>query len=534
MRIDLHEAPGLSELDADVCVIGGGAAGITLTRRLAARGHRVCLLEAGGLDYEAEVQDLYAGVNAGHPYYDLVDARLRFFGGTTNIWGGRCTPLDPIDLEARPWVPHSGWPLDYSELLPYYQAAHGDLELGDYLYDERLWPQLRLQPPALDPNRLISRFWRFDQVRERFSAARCHDLFEHPTVTVVLHASVAHLQANAHATALDHARVATLDGRDLPVRARHYVLACGGIENARLLLAADDVEPAGIGNGRDLVGRFFMEHQHGRAAQIHTDQPQRLWNLFRKRPLGSDQPPVAPTLLAAPALQRQAGILNTAFTFKLQRDPKRGLALEDRVYRTLKHQLPPDRTRRRLWHTYRDVRGWLQRRVRPGIEAVRSRTVARHLTVIVRGEQAPNPDSRVTLGSERDALGMRRPVLHWRLGEQDKRTVAAMADTLGTELARLGLGRLERAAWLDQPGADWPVDPTVGRHPIAGYHHIGTTRMSREPATGVVDPDGRVHGYGNLYVAGSSVFPTGGWANPTLTILALALRQADTLDKRLR
>lgn len=533
MRIDLRQAADLESLDADVCVIGAGAAGITVTRRLAERGHRVCLLEAGGLDYQPEVQDPYAGDNVGHPYYDLVDARLRFFGGTTNIWGGRCTPLEPIDLEARDWVPHSGWPVAFAELAPYYQAAHAALGLGDFAYDERVWRTLGLTPPPLDANRLITRFWRFDTVRERFSAARCNDLFEHPRVTVALHASVTHLQAAPGASALDHVQVTVPGGRRLPVRARRYVLACGGIENARLLLAADDVERGGIGNGHDLVGRFFMEHQHGRVARIHTDAPQTLWNLFRKRPLGGGQPPVAPTLLAAPALQRQAGILNSAFTFKLQRDPKRGLALDDRVYRRLKHQLPPDRSRRRLWHAYRDVRGWLQRRVRPAIEAVRARTRPRHLYVMVRGEQAPNPDSRVTLGRERDALGMRRAVLDWRLGELDKRTVAVMADALGAELERLGLGRLSRCEWLDAPGSEWPVDPTVGRHPIAGYHHMGTTRMSADPAAGVVDPQGRVHGYDNLYVAGSSVFPTGGWANPTLTILALTLRLADHLHDRL-
>lgn len=534
MRLDLRSGHASGIPQRDVCIIGGGAAGITLARRLVTRGHSVCLLEAGGLDYDAAVQDAYAGENVGHPYYDLVDARLRFFGGTTNIWGGRCTPLDPVDFEHRDWVRDSGWPFGAATLAPYYREAHRDLELGDYRYDDTLWIALGQTPPAFDRQRLISRFWRFDAAQERFSAKRCADLFTHPDVTVVLHAPVCHLQANAHATALDHVRVSAPDGQLLDVRAHHYVLACGGIENARLLLAADDVERAGIGNRHDLVGRYFMEHQHGRAARIHTDRPQALWNLFRKRALGGGQPAVAPTLLAAPALQRQAGILNSAFTFKLQRDPARGLALDDRVYRRLKHQLPPDRTGRRLWHSYRSARGWLQRRVRPAIEAVRSRTRPRHLYVMVRGEQAPNPASRVCLGSDRDALGMRRARLDWRLGEQDKHTVAVMAETLGAELERLGLGALSRSAWLDTPECEWPVDATVGRHPIAGYHHMGTTRMSVAPGSGVVDPDGRVHGYQNLHVAGSSVFPTSGWANPTLTILALALRLGDTLNRRLR
>jgi choline dehydrogenase-like flavoprotein len=220
-------------------------------------------------------------------------------------------------------------------------------------------------------------------------------------------------------------------------------------------------------------------------------------------------------------------------TFKLQRDPALGLMFNDRIYRSLKHQLPPDRTRRRLWHTYRDVRGALQRSIKPLIERARSRTGLRGLYLMVRAEQAPNPDSRVILSGDRDALGVPKAALHWQLSRQDKETVSVLAETLGAEFSRVGLGTIEPSEWLDSDDAAWPVDPTVSKHPIAGYHHMGTTRMSDDPSRGVVDAQCRVHGYANLYVAGSSVFPTGGWANPTLTIIALAYRLADELDRRL-
>jgi choline dehydrogenase-like flavoprotein len=518
---------------ADVCVIGAGAAGISVSRRLQRAGHRVCLLEAGSLDYEPETQSLNEGENLGLPYYDLVDARLRFFGGTTNIWGGRCVPLDPGDFDRRRWVAHSGWPIGYNDLLPYYQDAHTDLELGDFVYDERLWPALGQCPPALSPDRLITRFWRFDTMKERFSARRCRDLIEGDRVRVLTHANVVHLQANPGASALDHVRVRTLGGRDLEVRARCFVLACGGIENPRMLLAANDVQRPGIGNGRDLVGRFFMEHQHARAGLVRTGEPFRLWDAFRKRRIGAGQPPVAPMLLPAPPLQARRGILNTALTFKLQRDPALGLLLNDRIYRRLKHQLPPDRSRRRLWHAYRDVRGALQRSVKPLLERVRSRTGLRDLYVMVRAEQAPNPESRVTLSPERDALGVPKAALRWQLSRQDKDTVAVLTETLDAELSRLGIGSVLPSEWLVADDDAWPLDPTVSKHPIAGYHHMGTTRMSDDPSRGVVDAHCRVHGYANLYVAGSSVFPTGGWANPTLTIIALAYRLADELHRRL-
>jgi choline dehydrogenase-like flavoprotein len=531
--LDLRSADDGLSFETDVCVIGAGAAGISLCRHLRKRGHNICLIESGGLDFEQQTQDLYDGPNLGMTYYDLVDARLRFFGGTTNIWGGRCTPLEPLDFERRSWVPHSGWPIQAQTLERHYQIAHASLDLGEYAYDERVWQALGEPVPEFDAERMISRFWRFDTVKERFSAQRCQDLLQDALVTTLLHANVTHLQANPNANGLDHIVVSTLEGRRSQVRARTYVLACGGIENPRLLLAARDVQKNGIGNDNDLVGRFFMEHQHGRAGRVHTEDPFGLWHLFRKRRIARG-PPVAPTLLASPDLQRQAGILNTALTFKLQRDPSQGLLLNDRVYRHLKHQLPPDRTRRRLWHAYRDVRGWVQRNLKPKIERLRSGTGTRHLYAMVRAEQAPNPNSRVILSGERDALGVLKASLDWQLSDMDKQTISVLAENLGEELSRLGLGTVEPAGWLLDPSPKWPVDPTVSKHPIGGYHHMGTTRMSSTPRTGVVNEHGRVHGYHNLYIAGSSVFPTGGWANPTLTILALVHRLSEHLDTRLR
>ncbi len=530
MLIDLRQHPEAAGHPSDICIVGAGAAGITLARSLAARGRDVCLLESGGLDFEQATQDLYKGANLGMPYYDLDQARLRFFGGTVAIWGGRCALLDPIDFMRRDWVPHSGWPINRAVLDPFYRQAHDQLDLGKFQYEHDVWDALGVPDPGFDPDRIDAVLWRFDEVAERFAASRARDLIAAPNVRILLHANAVKIQADAQGRAIEHVDVRPIDGPALRVKAGHYVLACGAIENARLLLASDDVESNGIGNGHDQVGRYFMEHTAGRLGRIETREPFALWAACQKRFM-PDGPPLAPALRLGDAAQAEARALNGIATLKLQRDPARGVALGNKLYHGLKHSINPTRGGRALDHLYRGVRGLIHRRVRMPIERMRANAGITGLYLITRGEQAPNPASRVLLSAERDALGSRRADLDWRLSEIDKHSARVLARTFDAELRRMGKGSLVPAAWLDEPGPEWPVDPTIGNHPLANYHHMGGTRMSDDPAQGVVDADCRVHGYANLHVAGSSVFATGGWANPTLTIVALALRLADRLGR---
>lgn len=532
MLIDLAKEPDAAGAEeSDFCIIGSGAAGLTLARRLMEQGHTVTLLESGGLDFEQETQDLYRGANVGMPYYDLDQSRLRFFGGTVAIWGGRCALLDPIDFRRREWVPHSGWPITRDDLIPFYKSAHATLELGEFRYDEDVWRALGVPDPGLDPDRIDVALWRFDEVMERFAAGRARDLFDAPNIRVLLHANAVKLQAKADGGQIEHIEVQPLVGPVLKVRARQYVLACGAIENSRLLLASNDVEPKGIGNSSDQVGRFFMEHPAGRIARVDTPQPFEMWSTFRKR-FVRNGPPLAPALRLGDATQEREQALNGIVTLKLQRDPKLGPTISNKLYQNIKHSMNPTRSGRALDHIYRGVRAWLQAHVRDTIARAKAKAGKTSIYLITRGEQAPNPDSRVLLSNERDTLGNPRADLQWKLGELDKHSQRVLVRTFDAELRRMGKGSATPSDWLADPDPQWPIDPTVGNHPLANYHQMGGTRMSNDPGSGVVDSDCRVHGYGNLYVAGSSVFPTGGWANPTLTIIAMALRLADHLDAR--
>jgi choline dehydrogenase-like flavoprotein len=533
MLVDLRDLPDGSVLRTDACVIGAGAAGVSLARNLRREGFSVCLLEAGGADFDKATQSLYDGPNIGMPYYPLVDARLRFFGGTTNIWGGRCAILDDIDFEPREWVPESGWPIGLAELMPYYRRAHDSLELGRFDYDATVWGSLNLDAPAFDAKLLSTRFWRFDERKEPFGLKRCDDLRSAPEVTIVLHANVVHVQAVRNGQAVHHVDVRTLTGKRGEVHAKVFVLACGGLENARLLLASSDVQRRGVGNDFDQVGRYFMEHPHGRLGRSDTRHAYAIWAQFRKRFIAQNTA-IAPVLVPSARVQKERRILNTAITFKLQTDPERGVPIDTRVYLHLKHKLAPNRTGRHLWQSFRAFRNWAQRNVLPAAESWRARLGITGLSLIVRAEQAPNPSSRVTLSQERDALGVPRLTMDWQLLPIDKHTVRVLAEILQGEFWRLGFGDLHASRWLEDSSPTWPVDETVSNHPIGGYHHMGTTRMHHDPRRGVVDHNCRVHGYDNLFVAGSSVFSTAGWANPTLTILALSTRLADHLAMKLK
>ncbi len=531
MLQDLSEIPDQTRIETDVCIVGAGAAGISLARSLLASPLKICLLESGGFDHEVAVTDLGSGENRGQTYYDLVDSRLRFFGGTTNIWGGRCVPLDADDFQKKSWVPYSGWPIDRQDLEDGYRYAHEQLQLGGPISSDTAWDRLGTRPPAFLGEAFASSFWYFDEQKERFSASRCDDLLTASNVQVLTHASVTHLQAAGNAAGLTHLEVRNLHGKSARITARAFVLAAGAIENARLLLASRDVESQGIGNRHDQVGRYFMEHPHGRLGRVDSDQAYALWSAFKKRfPRGSV--PLMPVLRPSPELQEREGILNTALTFKQQRDPQAGLTLNKRAYMTLKHQLSPNRVNRTLWHSYNRTRRFFQRHRTPLVRLA-ARTGSRSIYAMIRAEQAPNPDSRVLLSEKRDALGLPRADLDWRTNQQDKHTLAVLARELDLALQRAGGGRFEPVQWISDETTEWPVDPTVGNHPIGGYHHMGTTRMADEPSTGVVDRNCQVFGYSNLFIAGSSVFSTGGWANPTLTIIALSHRLAAHLQENL-
>ncbi|MDJ0947527.1 MAG: GMC family oxidoreductase [Alphaproteobacteria bacterium] len=513
-----------SELTADICIIGAGAAGITLAHALAGGSARVLLLESGGLELEGETQELYQGDIIGLPYMDLDATRLRYFGGTTNHWGGYCMPMHEIDFETRPWVGHSGWPLTRSEIDPYYRKAAQICGLSKFSFELERWQAIGLEPPPFEPTKLSAIIHQLGPVR--FGEVYRNELKTARNVRVLLNANVIDIAVNSTASEVDHVRIQALSGKSGKVKARFFVLACGGMENVRLLLSSTGVEPNGLGNRHDLVGRFFMDHLMDPAAgKIVTDKPDRLIRMFLHRWL--DGVANVPGFRITDRIQRQEQCLNGGWLVYTDADRKGGLAAARKLWLNLKREGRwPDHLGHKIWRIVSDLDDVSKNAYREFV--LGKEPIAAYRTIILKCwiEPAPNPDSRLTLSEDRDALGLRKLKLNWRLSDIDRHTFRVVAESAAAELARTGLGRTQLAEWLFDEQAGWPDFEIT-------HHHMGTTRMADDPRQGVVQRDCRIHGVDNFYIAGSSVFPTVSHTGTTITIVALALRLADHLRARL-
>ena len=404
-------------------------------------------------------------------------------------------------------------------MKPWFAAAHKRLDIVPT--DGMAGPGLleRLAGPELD-----IQHWFFDRNADRFGAAKNRDLIDDVRAKVVVHATVREIVAVHDANSIDWLDVRAPSGKAHKAKAKAYVLAAGGLENPRILLASNSVATAGLGNQNDLVGRFFMEHPHARGGRIKDAPVWRMLESFRTRRKGGVD--AAPLITLSEEAQRREGVLNGALTVAA-RPPSTGrLAIGKRAYHYVKHKTAPTGQGRALWRLYRGLRR-AGRPISSMSAVIRCLNGTKELALVIRAEQAPNPDSRVTLSNDTDAMGMPRINLDWRLTRLDVESAAALVKGFGREAERAGIGRVEPAEWLDAGSSEWVTDALISAHPIGGYHHMGTTRMADDPKFGVTDAWGKVHGIANLYVAGSSLFPTSGWANPTLPIVALALRTAD-------
>lgn len=573
----LNELEDGIALHADFLIVGGGACGLTLARALSGQGKRIILLESGGwtedadhealnrveMDgwsssefsmrdrYHANLTGLWSGENQAY------GVRCRGLGGSTQAWAGKSVPLDALDYRKRDWVPYSGWPLTAEELQPFVEASVKLLNLGQPIFDERVWDILgrRIPSPRIEGEVFRTIFWQFARSRTqqtdmmRFGA----DFRANPPpdVRVLLNATVTNLLCSENGQAITGVEAQSLMGRKITLHAPNCILAASAIENARLLLMSRDRHANGVGNTRDQVGRYLMDHPTAtvaHAAPGHAKELAARFGLFGHRENGRTHVHMYGVALTE-RFQRAEHALNAAVFVTEERTPDDPFSALRRLLRRQSKSRMSDVTLV-LRNPVLLARGSVTRALDRGYlpdsvarvftdAALRffPNTVARdfsngRLPVKLAGlrfeattEQPPCPENRIVLSDRRDPMGLPVPHAIWAPGADARGNLLRVGRNLCESFEAAGLPPLEPASWVSRGSPEEASVMDLG-------HSLGTTRMSDDPASGVVDRNCGVHGVSGLFIAGGSVFPTSGHANPTLTMLALSLRLAEHLKNR--
>ena len=512
MLLDARRVPRDEIIEADVCIVGSGPAGLTVARELAGTGVRVCMLESGGREFDAETQELADGKVSGGRFEPLRNARRRQVGGMGNQWdsdlgvrnrlGFRAGPLDPIDFEERDWLPHSGWPFGRDHLDPYYERVHRQFGLGPFRYDAAHWASEEARALELDTESFQTDVWTFVR-QEIFTRELPDELARAANVAVYPWANVVEAEVTENAGEVTALRVACLTGNQFRVRAKQFVFAAGGIENARLLLLSDRVQRGGLGNGHNVVGRYFMEHQPVHGGTLYPSRRAVLDELALYDVRQVDEVPVIGKIVPTRALLEREQLLHfsVAFLPKHARYRKARQEYPDSLVHLARaaaaFRLPENAGA----HLRNVVRGadYIAARLACKLSRGRicsdfgagpnmltgggwsaSRDVSRRYSVLdvhLHVEQAPHPDNRVTLDDVADALGCRKTHLHWEWRERDFTSVRRAEELVAAQLRRAGLGEFRIASENGRPVLE-----------AAGLHHqMGTTRMHEDPKQGVVD-----------------------------------------------
>jgi len=549
MILQADSVPIDSTLEADVCIVGGGAAGLSIALKLCGSGLKVILLESGQFKFSSQTQRLYEGSVSSEALHSPLDKfRQRRFGGSTNIWGGRCAPLDPIDFQKRAYIPDSGWPIGYEQLSGHYAEACLLAEAGKFEFSAG-------DASNIDIRKLIEGFDASDintDGLERFScptnfALRYQERLKAASnIEIYLGANVTRIDLHTNGSHVKHLAVATLGGNRFNVSAKAQILAMGGLENVRLLLSSHNVAPQGVGNDHDVVGRYYMSHIAGHVGNLTLNiTPAAVHHGYA---VSRDGIYIRRRIALTSVAQQRLGVTNMVarLHFPQPSDPGHRNGVLSAIY--LARRLISFEYSRRLgdegkkkdsllWRHLRNVLSefpdiahflshWiLQRKMKERkFPSVILRNKSNQFSLDIHAEQIPLRDSRITLTRDADVLGMPKMHVDWKYDRLDIHSIEKSLDLIANAFAASGTGLFE----YDRNG----LEHELTKYGAYGGHHLGTTRMGTDLATSVVDSDCQVHGVDGLYIAGGSVFPTSSQANPTLSIIAIGLRLAEHICNR--
>jgi len=526
-------------LETDILIIGAGPAGITIAKQFADSPLRVIILESGGASYDYSAQDLNRGSITGIPAEPLDASRLRLFGGTSNHWAGWCRPLDKEDFDVRDDWSESGWPITKDDLSKYYDRATVLCQLTSTKFDDfKYWKSQigtqHLNKLNLNNNRLLTSIFQISPPT-RFGEAYRQDLEEANNIRVILNATVLELlkssdsSLNSQIKKISGVLASTPKRKKFTVKAHTTVIAVGGVETSRLLLLSNKVHPQGAGNENNLVGKYFMDHPWLRSiSYLRFQKPGTNWPLyFNQTKVNSSR--IFATLTASPTLKKSKKIGGFRLWLRPSKVSSAGIDSARTIIKHLTHGNLVDNLEGHITNIFADIdtladvsyKSLFQVRSSPFEHKPKYSDPYLGAFIDLNIEQRPNPESRLTLDNKIDAFGQRSIKLDWRLHDTDWHTATTALDIAAQEFGRINAGRVHISLQGNKP--NWP--PLI----TSSNHHMGGARMSSDPKKGVVNADCRVHSIENLYIAGSAVFPTSGYANPTLTIVALSLKLAEHL-----
>ena len=510
----------------DVLIAGAGPAGITLALELQGQGLRIGLLESGDQSFDPDTQMLNEGTVTGNSdAVDLAAIRLRYLGGATNHWGGRCVPMDRIDFERQPLSGMSGWPIAYEAMFPFYERAHPYFGIGRFVYDPleigSITSSDLLLPDAQDVRTVVIR-----QSDLQFGFEYEPDLMKAQDIDLWFWTNVVGFETDAGGR-VTTVRTETLDGLKRRFTARIVVLASGAVENARQLLAHNAEAGKRLGDASNLLGRCYMDHPTGGSAflwPVRALPPSLYWDL----PPDSDGTPVRLLwALTEETIAREALVNAQFYLVPYDETPDPRISAANKGWRGMRNvakwTLGRDRERITLSDAYCNMINNADMMTADLLGMVDRDAPTQRLLLKYELEQLPERSSYVSLSETRDALGQRRADLHWAPTDAERDSLLRTTTLIGRAAGAAEFGRIEFEDHLDEPYFNANTS----------WHQMGTTRMADRPEDGVVTAECRVHGSPNLYIAGGSVMPTGGRANPTLTIVALSIRLADHLKERL-
>jgi len=560
---DLSDIPENVTISAELVVVGAGPAGIVTALEAAKHGVKVVLLESGFTEFDQSIQQLSAVSDRTHDRHaPMTMAVRRQLGGASTIWGGRCVPYDPIDFHSRPFVGSASWPVSYDEMHGYFQRACDWLVCGRAMFNAHELPNApRSIVPGLEDGDVTASTLERWSLPTDFGKTYLKQLEDSAHVRVLTGLTATEIVCQRETRHADHVNVRALKGTQARVNAKAFVIACGGLEGTRLLMSSVGPQGGQLGGGSGHLGKWYMAHVEGVVANIHfTTSPEstvydyerdidgvyvrRRFGFTQEFQLAEELPNIAGWIANPELPDAKHGSGPLSFVYLALSSPLGPRFAPDaqRVSLTggnipgtpyggseittksshVRNVLNQPLTTARFMVEFGAKRFLARERKAPGFFVYNKRNI---YPMQYHGEHLPSQSSHVSLSQEKDVLGRRKLDIHLKFSDADIDGIVRAHQYWDAHLRAQGVGRLEYL----YPDTREAIDRRLG----GGFHQIGTTRMSDDPANGVVDKNLRVHGVENVYVASSSTFVTSGQANSTFMIVAFALRLVDHLRKSL-